>query len=211
MTYLAHDNIETDLEKAKDGRWVLLIGGKPVDSDSIFDVGDILPPAVVARWHNEWETWDYAECSGGWRDPIGFVEMSDLGLYSEKPDEAYIDVASDGTAELVHPDGSREPAPGGWNEGGLKATMIYQRPSTAEQEKWLTDHGFFVGERNPRANTNFSGRFMVIDTDTLSILNKTELAFPDAVDLDGGWCVVSDDRADIVWETYSFHCDEDEE
>lgn len=85
------------------------------------------------------------------------------------------------------------------------------RPSTAEQEKWLTDHGFFVGERNPRANTDCSGRFMVIDTDTLSILNKTELTFPNARNLDGGWCLVGDDRADIVWGTYSFHHDEDAE
>lgn len=82
------------------------------------------------------------------------------------------------------------------------------RPSSEEMERWLVQHGFFVGERNPRANSDHAGKFMVIDTDTLSIMNKTELTFPDAGDLDGGWCLVGDDRAEIVWETYSFHCDE---
>lgn len=80
-----------------------------------------------------------------------------------------------------------------------------------EQEAWLTAHGFFVGERNPRANTAFAGRFMVIETDTKSILDKTEFTFADAAQLDGGWCVVGDDRDELIRDTYAFFYNGDDE
>lgn len=77
-------------------------------------------------------------------------------------------------------------------------------PPIAEQEAWLKDHGFVVMDRNPRANTDFPGSLMIIDTDTLSILGKTELTFANASELDG-WCIVGDDRDDLIQNTFTFH------
>lgn len=50
-----------------------------------------------------------------------------LEIDGHLPEEAYIDVSSEGTAELVHPDGRREPAPEGWEYlRHIKATRIDQ-------------------------------------------------------------------------------------
>lgn len=92
-------------------------------------------------------------------------------------------------------------------QGDQTMTIPSQNPSQQEQEKWLTEHGFFVGERNPRANTDIPGRFMVIDNATLEQINSTSYSFPDASHLNGGYCAVDDDLAEIVWEAYVFHCD----
>lgn len=145
MTSLTHTNIETDLEKAKDGRWVLFIQPDfsllDADVDGPTWDHDHIPPVVVAKWalvgdfvrgrdlvttnEGAWTyVWGAGQSEGFLLEgAAGFVELSDLGLYTEEPDEAYIDVSSEGVAELVHPDGSREPAPAGWDdESGLKAT-----------------------------------------------------------------------------------------
>ena len=77
--------------------------------------------------------------------------------------------------------------------------------SYAEQEQWLRDHGFLIMDRNLRANTDHAGRYMVIDADTLSMLEKTELTFVDAGNLDGGWCLVGDDVVELVKDTFDMH------
>lgn len=78
-------------------------------------------------------------------------------------------------------------------------------PSIEEMENWLVQHGFFVGNRNHRVNLDFTGKFMVVDTETLLSLTKTELSFSNAGGLDGGWCIVGDDRDDLIFQTYSCH------
>jgi hypothetical protein len=99
--------------------------------------------------------------------------------------------------------------------GGFSKHLLTQpvdpAPETVwhEMERWLVLHGFFVGDRDPRANTEHLGRFMVIDTDTLSLMEETNLTFPDASHLNGGWCLVGDDRNELVWQTYSFHHNDD--
>lgn len=135
MTTLTHINADPDLEKAKDGRWVLLVepdlGGGVEDGPTWND--NHIPPVVVAKWVPE-APGQYGGWSYMWaKDQVegfliygaaGFVELSDLGLYHEEPDDSNFEVASDGTAELVHPDGRRVPAPDGWDEGGLKAVKL---------------------------------------------------------------------------------------
>ena len=76
--------------------------------------------------------------------------------------------------------------------------------SIEEQEAWLLAHGFTITTRDQRANTDHEGAWMVIDNDTYSILQKTELTFEDASSIDG-WCLVSDYREDLIRETYDMH------
>ncbi|MTH61158.1 hypothetical protein [Paracoccus litorisediminis] len=131
---LTHLLIETDLEKAKDGRWVLLIEpdlGAKYEDGAQWDQ-DHVPPAVMAKWIDDdgMKFWAHLQCAHqgegfSIHSAKGFVELSDLGLDEEEPDEPYIEVASDGTAELVHPDGQREPAPDGWESmTNLKAERL---------------------------------------------------------------------------------------
>lgn len=135
MTTLTHINVNPDLERAKDGRWVMLIepdlGGGVEDGPTWSD--NHIPPVAVAKWVkggvSAYEGWSALWAAGQGEGFLiygaaGFVELSDLGLYHEEPDDSYFEVASDGTAELVYPDGRRIPAPEGWDEGGLKAVKL---------------------------------------------------------------------------------------
>lgn len=129
---LTHMYADTDLEKAKHGRWVMLIGGEQNENHD-----DWKQPVVIAKWvrHDDEPDgyWRFTSYDGGyygkWENPKGFIELTDLMLFKgeiEKDDEDHIDVSSDGVAEIVHADGSREPAPENWFEhnSGFKATRI---------------------------------------------------------------------------------------
>jgi len=75
---LMHKGLEADLEKAKDGRWIMLLSD---GSDS----GAFGAPAAIARWS------DGIMPGGAWINdggfvricPVGFVELSDLGLVND--------------------------------------------------------------------------------------------------------------------------------
>lgn len=135
MTTLTHINANPDIERAKDGRWVALI--EP-DLGSVIEDGpgwldNHIPPVVIAKWvvaPNGHGFFSHLMAQGQGDGFLiygakGFVELSDLGLYHEEPDDSYYEVASDGTAELVHPDGRRVPAPDGWDDdSGLKAVKL---------------------------------------------------------------------------------------
>ena len=60
----------------------------------------------------------------------------------------------------------------------------------------LQSIGFIVGDRDPRRNTAFKGRYMVAQPCDESLL-PTECAAT------GGWCVVGDDLRDLVDDTFS--------
>lgn len=95
MQHMTHVLADPDLEKAKDGRWVVLLGAdlgtSAVDEDRPY--GNYIPPVVIAKWvkHPNWTT------GGGWfslscefqcegysiRGAQGFVELSDLGFFTQ--------------------------------------------------------------------------------------------------------------------------------
>lgn len=61
----------------------------------------------------------------------------------------------------------------------------------------LREHGFVVGERDPRLNTNFAGAFMVAEAH-----EESELPTQDG--RNGPWCVVGDDLPTLVEMGYAF-------
>lgn len=69
-------NIEKDLRKAKDGRWILLIGGKPNDSDK---ESPRWPSITPARWIHAGRTGLWVTMfNEEWKRPIGFLETNIL-------------------------------------------------------------------------------------------------------------------------------------
>ena len=74
---------------------------------------------------------------------------------------------------------------------------------TDRRVKWLNTNGYRVEQRDPHANTDHAGDFMVIDADTYSILRKTDLTFKDASELDNGFCVVGS-KEEVIQGAYDF-------
>ena len=61
----------------------------------------------------------------------------------------------------------------------------------AIKHKCLIDYGFTVGDRDPRINTDFAGRYMVVD-------DFDEALLPTRDGRDGPWCVVGDDLTTLI-------------
>jgi hypothetical protein len=91
-------------------------------------------------------------------------------------------------------------------KGSLVATddgMVFKKdcPMPSEEKtKWLREHGFIVGIRDSRLNTNYPGNFMVVEE-----YEDSELPTVDG--RDGPWCIVGDDLAALVDQAYDVHAD----
>jgi hypothetical protein len=85
---LTHAKFNPNLDEAKDGRWVLLVGLR------VFNPDNEMPPAVLGRFigdpensdapGNHWlfmHVEDHATIGTDDDEPKGFVELSDLGLF----------------------------------------------------------------------------------------------------------------------------------
>ena len=64
-----------------------------------------------------------------------------------------------------------------------------------QRAKWLTNHGFTVGARDPRANRAFKGSHMVIEAH-----DDDELPTNDG--RDGPWCIVGDNLNALIDEAF---------
>jgi hypothetical protein len=62
--------------------------------------------------------------------------------------------------------------------------------------RWLLDHGFKCGIRDPRINTNYQGAYMVAE-----YYEDDELPTRDGSN--GPWCIVGDDYRDLIQRAYA--------
>lgn len=67
----------------------------------------------------------------------------------------------------------------------------------ADKISFLRGYGFIVGDRDPRLNTNYTGKFMVVEAH-----EESELPTEDGSD--GPWCVVGDNLTTLVDQGYEF-------
>ena len=67
------------------------------------------------------------------------------------------------------------------------------------KEKCLRDYGYFIGVRDPRVNSDYSGDFMVIESH-----DDSELPTKDG--RNGPWAIVGNNLAALVEESYSVLC-----
>lgn len=58
-------------------------------------------------------------------------------------------------------------------------------------KRFLESYGFTVGDRDPRLNTDFTGKFMVVEP-----YDERDLPTKDASN--GPWCVVGDDLEELI-------------
>ena len=63
-----------------------------------------------------------------------------------------------------------------------------------EMRKQLESHGIFVGKRDPKRNTRFSGQYMICE-------NLDEGPSEDA--RNGGYCIVGHNLAALIEDAYS--------
>lgn len=61
----------------------------------------------------------------------------------------------------------------------------------SEMRVVLEDFGFVIGNRDPRLNTNYPGRYMVVEAH-----DESELPTEDG--RNGPWCVVGDDIDELI-------------
>lgn len=66
-----------------------------------------------------------------------------------------------------------------------------------EKIEHLRSRGWTVGDRDPRLNTDFPGRYMVVE-------EHTEDELPTKDGSNGPWCLVGDDLGSLVDEAYDF-------
>lgn len=64
-----------------------------------------------------------------------------------------------------------------------------------EMRKFLESYGWTAGARDPRLNTNYPGKFMVVEPH-----EEDELPTEDGSN--GPWCVVGDDLDDLIRRAY---------
>lgn len=77
-------------------------------------------------------------------------------------------------------------------------------PSTpTDMKDWLTAHGWFVGERDPRLNTKYPGKFMVTECDF------TDYELPTEDGSNGPWCIVGDNLRVLVKQAFDVHYADD--
>jgi len=68
--------------------------------------------------------------------------------------------------------------------------------------QWLVEHGYFVGDRDPRLNTKYPGRFMVTEDDFATY------PLPTKDGSNGPWCIVGDDLDALVKQAFDVHFDD---
>lgn len=80
-------------------------------------------------------------------------------------------------------------------------TPIELAVSLVEKRQRLESYGFTCGERDPRINTNYLGRWMVVESH-----EDSELPTEDGSN--GPWCIVGDDLDVLVNQAYKVWADE---
>lgn len=70
-------------------------------------------------------------------------------------------------------------------------------PTHKEMVKLLRDYDFFVGVRDPKVNTDFKGRYMVVEDYDPNML-------PTKDGSNGPWAIVGDDLEALVREAYEY-------
>lgn len=71
---------------------------------------------------------------------------------------------------------------------------------TDDKTAYLRQQGWTVGDRDPRLNTKFPGRFMCVE-------EHEESELPTEDGSNGPWCIVGDDLEDLVRRAYDFVID----
>lgn len=74
--------------------------------------------------------------------------------------------------------------------------------SPETQGEWLRLHGYCLGVRDPRLNTNYPGEYMVTESDF------ADYELPTKDGSNGPWCIVGDDLDRLVTEAFSVHFDD---
>lgn len=64
-----------------------------------------------------------------------------------------------------------------------------------DKRQFLESHGWIVGPRDARLNTDYPGQFMVVEPH-----DESELPTKDG--RDGPWCVVGDDLDELIAQGY---------
>lgn len=59
----------------------------------------------------------------------------------------------------------------------------------------LEENGFTIGKRDPRLNTDYAGRYMVVE-------EHDEYELPTRDGSNGPWCIVGDDLDELIREAY---------
>ena len=67
--------------------------------------------------------------------------------------------------------------------------------TTLEMRRKLEEQSFVVGERDPRLNTDYAGRYMVVEAH-----DESELPTRDGSN--GPWCIVGDSLDALIKEAY---------
>jgi hypothetical protein len=66
----------------------------------------------------------------------------------------------------------------------------------ALKERALRDWGFIIGPRDPRLNTNYKGRFMVVEEE------YEDMRLPTRNGSNGPWCIVGNDLNALIGRAY---------
>lgn len=69
--------------------------------------------------------------------------------------------------------------------------------TTDDKIAFLRSHGWTVGDRDPRLNTDYVGKFMAVES-----YDESELPTRDG--MNGPWCIVGDDLPALVDEAITF-------
>ena len=74
-----------------------------------------------------------------------------------------------------------------------------------QKKKELSNLGWKFGDRDARLNTNYAGKFMVVEE-----FDEGDYELPTLDGSNGPWCIVGDDLEQLVNEAYSIFCDIEE-
>lgn len=77
--------------------------------------------------------------------------------------------------------------------------------SHQDMREVLKSHGFTIGDRDPRLNTDFPGNKMVVEGSMIEIEKDYELPTQDGSN--GPWCIVGDDEEELVKTAFDYCTD----
>jgi hypothetical protein len=77
--------------------------------------------------------------------------------------------------------------------------------SLEQKMKELTVRCWKFGKRDERLNTNYAGKFMVVEN-----FDEEDYGLPTLDGGNGPWCIVGDDLERLIDEAYSIFCDIEE-
>jgi hypothetical protein len=78
------------------------------------------------------------------------------------------------------------------------------KPNTVPAMRdWLVARGYIIGDRDPRLNTKYPGKFMVVEGD----FEEHELPTEDGSN--GPWCIVGDHLHGLIIDAFNVHFADD--